>query len=116
METDGATGQLVLEVVDQRQLDIAAIHRATGVYTAAPEVEALLDQLDWPAQGRRLLDPGAGNGGFLVAALGRLDLAHDDVEEAARRVRGYEFYPGAVTEARQAVFDHLSLLFNLRGR
>ena len=28
METDGATGQLVLEVVDQRQLDIAAIHRS----------------------------------------------------------------------------------------
>lgn len=106
-QADGADGQLALELVDQRQLDIAAIHSATGVYTAAPEIETLLDQLDWP-QGHRLLDPGAGNGGFLVAALRRLELAHDDVEDAARRVRGYEFYPGAVAEARHAVVDHLT--------
>ena len=105
---DGAGGQLALDLVDQRQLDIAAIHSATGLYTAAPEIETLLDQLDWPAQGHRLLDPDAGNGGFLVAALSRLDLAHDDVENATRRVRGYEFYPAAVAEARYAVFDHLT--------
>ena len=85
----------------------AAIHRATGIYTAVPEIETLLDQLDWPTPGGRLLDPGAGNGGFLVAALRRLDLGHDDVDDAARRVRGYEFYPGAVADARHAVFDHL---------
>src|SRR3712207_8331633 len=50
---------------------------------------------------RRLLDPGAGNGGFLVAALSRLDLAPDDVDTAAHRVRGYEFYPCAVADARR---------------
>ena len=104
----GTVEQLVLDVVDQRQLDIAAIHQATGVYTTAPEIEALLDQLGWPAQGSRLLDPGAGNGGFLVAALRRLNLAVDDVEQATRRVHGYEFYPEAVADARKAVFDHLS--------
>ncbi len=104
-----AAEQLVLDVLDmpdQRQTDIAAIHQATGIYTTAPEIEALLDQLGWPAQGRRLLDPGAGNGGFLVAALRRLSLALDDVEGAAYRVHGYEFYPGAVADARKAVFDH----------
>lgn len=101
------TEQLSLDVLDQRQIDIAAIHQATGIYTTAPEIEALLDELDWPAQGRRLLDPGAGNGGFLVAALRRLNLDVDDVEEATRRVHGYEFYREAVTDARRAVFAHL---------
>lgn len=100
------SAQLALDF-DQRPFDIAAIWRATGVYTAVPEIEALLDSLGWPAQGCRLLDPGAGNGGFLVAALRRLDLARDDVRQATWRVRGYEFYPGAVAEARAAVRDHL---------
>lgn len=102
----GAGEQLALGF-DQREFDIAEIHQATGLYTAAPEISALLDRLGWPAQGERLLDPGAGNGGFLVAALSRLDLPRDDIAEAARRVRGYEFYSAAVAEARQAIRDHL---------
>src|ERR1039458_1510769 len=93
---------------DQRQFDVAVIHRATGIYTAAPEIEALLDRLKWPAQSHRLLDPGAGNGGFLVASLSRLDLARDDIGHASQRVRGYEFYRGAVAEARRAVHAHLT--------
>ena len=103
---DPADVQLALGF-DQRDFDIAAIWQATGVYTTIPEIEALLDRLDWPAQGDRLLDPGAGNGGFLVAALARVDLARDDVAEAARRVRGFEFYPAAVSDARRAVSGHL---------
>ncbi len=104
-------GQLDLFVTEargeQRQVDIAAIHQGTGIYTAVPEIEALLDQLDWPARGKRLLDPGAGNGGFLVAALRRLDLGRDDVAEAVRRVHGFEFYREAVADARAAVSQHL---------
>lgn len=73
---DPADVQLALGF-DQRDFDIAAIWRATGVYTTIPEIEALLDRLDWPMQGDRLLDPGAGNGGFLVAALARVDLARE---------------------------------------
>ena len=91
----------------QRAADIAIIHQATGIYTAVPEIEALLDRLGWPGQGHRLLDPGAGNGGFLVAALDRMDLDRDGIETAAWRVKGYEFYPVAVAEARRAVHDHL---------
>jgi tRNA1(Val) A37 N6-methylase TrmN6 len=92
---------------DQRPFDIAVIHQATGIYTAAGEIGALLARLHWPAEGDRLLDPGGGNGGILVEALRRLDLDRDDVAAAARRVRGIEFYPGAVAEARRAVRDHL---------
>lgn len=105
------TGQLTLDFAPgpaaQRQWDIAEIHAATGIYTVPPEIEALLDQLGWPSPGSRLLDPGAGNGGFLVGALARLDLPCGDAQEAARRVRGYEFYTGAVADARRAVCDHL---------
>jgi len=62
----------------------------------------------WPACGERLLDPGAGNGGFVVAALRRLDLDVNDVAGTVDRVRGYEFCPGAVAEARDAVRGHLA--------
>ncbi len=87
---------------------IDAIHRGTAIYTALPEIEALLDGLGWPERGRRLLDPGAGNGGFLVAALARLDLGIDDVAAAVHRVHGYEFHPGAAASARRSVEDHLA--------
>lgn len=107
--TQPHAGQLGLDLgLDQRAADIAMIHAATGIYTVAPEIEALLDGLRWPSEGQRLLDPGAGNGGFLVAALRRLPLARDDADQAVRRVRGYEFYPGAAADARRAIRDHLA--------
>src|SRR3546814_15055489 len=54
-----------------------------------------------------LLDPGAGNGDFVVAALARIPMAANDVETAVHRVRGYEFHPGAAKTARAAVTNHL---------
>lgn len=100
-------GQLTLDGYE-REIEISAIHQATGIYTAMPEIETLLDRLRWPERGHRLLDPGAGNGGFLVAALQRLPLERDDVDEAVCKVRGYEFYSGAVADARSAVYAHLA--------
>jgi hypothetical protein len=93
--------------IEQCLADIETIHSATAVYTAAAEIEALLDRLGWPEQVETLLDPGAGNGGFIVAALGRLLLPVNDAPGATRRVKGYEFHPGAVKEAREAVYAHL---------
>lgn len=90
-----------------RAASVDAIHHATAIYTVPEEVEALLDALGWPATGTRLLDPGAGNGGVIVAALSRLALAADDVERAVHAVRGYEFHPGAVQVARRRLADHL---------
>lgn len=92
---------------DQHACDIDQIHRGTAIYTALPEIEALLDLLNWPAEGNRLLDPGAGNGGFVVAALARLQFSLNDIEQAIGRVRGYEFHPGAAKTARTAVTKHL---------
>lgn len=92
----------------QRAIDIDRIHQATGIYTARPEVDALLDGLNWPAGDQTLLDPGAGDGAFLVAALSRLSLGRDDVDQAVYRVKGYEFHDGAVTQARRAIRDHLA--------
>ncbi len=93
---------------DPLAADIDKIHRGTAIYTAIPEVEALLDRLGWPHKGERILDPGAGNGGFLVAALNRLDLDVDDVETASFKVRGYEFHPSAAEAARRAIAEHLA--------
>ncbi len=83
------------------------IHASTGIYTVDKEIRALLDEMDWPARGSRLLDPGAGNGGFLVEALSRLDMGRDDVATAVRAVHGYEFHQDAVDAARASLADHL---------
>ena len=92
---------------DRREEEVDAIHASTGIYTSLPEIESLLDRMEWPATGDRLLDPGAGNGGFLVAALRRIHLEKDDQREANRRIHGYEFHPSAAASARNAVAEHL---------
>jgi hypothetical protein len=102
-------GQLDLGLeIDQREQDIQAIHSATGFYTSLPEVRGLLDGIGWPGTGRRLLDPAAGNAGIVVAALSRVSVARDAAASAASLVKGYEFHPGAVAEARRAVRGHLT--------
>src|SRR3546814_11258435 len=88
---------------DQHACDIDQIHRGTAVYTALPEIEALLDLLEWPAHGKRLLDPGAGNGGFVVAALARIPMAANEFEPAVNQVRGYDFHPGAARSEERRV-------------
>lgn len=99
--------QASLPFDDARAAAIDAIHRATAIYTVPEECFALLDQLGWPSTDGRLLDPGAGDGAMVVAALSRLNLRADDVASAAARVRGYEFHPGAAAAARRAVAAHL---------
>lgn len=94
--------------VDPMAQAVEAIHQGTAIYTAVPEIEALLDRLGWPDRGSSLLDPGAGNGGFLVAALDRVEMRQDDVETACAKVHGYEFHPGAAAAAKRAVAEHLT--------
>src|SRR3546814_17618374 len=80
---------------DQHACDIDQIHRGTAVYTALPEIEALLDLLEWPAHGKRLPDPGAGHGGFAGHDLARIPMAAHDHETAFLRIRGNASHPSA---------------------
>jgi len=99
--------QVALEFDTGLAADIDLIHSRTSIYTVPEECLALLDALGWPACGSDLLDPGAGNGAMVVAALSRLQLGEDDVAQAVRRVRGFEFHPGAAASARRHVAHHL---------
>lgn len=97
----------LLQFDTDRERDIDEIHTATAIYTVPAEIEALLDSLGWPETGKRLLDPGAGNGGVVIGALSRIALLPDDVATASTAVKGYEFHAGAAQAARQWVTAHL---------
>ncbi|MDP3615310.1 MAG: N-6 DNA methylase [Rubrivivax sp.] len=102
--------QPALAFGSQRDADVEAIHLATAIYTVAAECDALVADLAWPASGGLLLDPGAGNGALLVAAIRRLNPAPNDVAALAARVRGYEFHPGAADSARRHIATHLQVI------
>jgi len=80
--------------------DIENIHQGTALYTAAPEIENLLDRIGWPECGGRLLDPGCGDGNMVIAALERLNLRPGD-SRTALRVKGFEFHVQSVLDARK---------------
>ncbi len=88
------------------QQAIAELHSKTNFYTREPVVEELLDRVAWPAIGGRLVDPSAGDGSFLVAALRRLRLRPNDVV-GAKRVVGCEIHGGAVIAARENIVQAL---------
>ncbi|MDG3444654.1 Eco57I restriction-modification methylase domain-containing protein [Nitrospirillum amazonense] len=71
-------------------------------------VTDLLDRLNWPACGGRLLDPGAGDGAFIAAAVARIDIPPNDVEGLCQRVEAWEIHPSAVEAARRRIALHLA--------
>jgi hypothetical protein len=83
---------------------IELLHAATALYTTAQVVDVLLDRLNWPESGKRLLDPSAGDGSFLVQALDRLDLSD---RNSISRLRGWEIHPGAIEAARARIIERL---------
>jgi hypothetical protein len=84
----------------ERAAAVEEVHIATALYTTMGVVDALLDKLEWPHSGGRLLDPSAGDGSFLIRALQRLDLTK---AREIERVQGWEIHPGAAQEARAKV-------------
>lgn len=94
---------------DPKESAIDAVHQATAIYTTLSVVDGVLDRLNWPQSGGRLLDPSAGDGAFLVVAIRRLAPAPGD-RETLSRVTGYEFHGGAVGEARLRVAAELRML------
>lgn len=80
-----------------------ALHCATALYTQEAVVETILDLAQWPECGGRLLDPGAGEGAFVLAALRRLQLARNDVAAVATRLEAWEIHPHAANAARERI-------------
>lgn len=114
-DTSGPIGALTLfPPRSEREQAIDEVHLATAIYTTTSVVEGLLDRIDWPNCGGRLLDPSAGDGAFLVCALQRLAPVPGDFEKLDR-VRGYEFHAGAVEDARARVAGTLRGLGWERG-
>lgn len=98
-----------------RRLDqsIDDLHRVCGVYTTPAVARRILDGVGWHADtdlsNRRLLEPAAGNGEFVVQAGLRLIAscrAHG-IKPTARRLRAriaaFELHPGAASEAQHRV-------------
>ena len=88
-----------------RAAAIDALHDSTGIYTAEPIVDQLLDMVDWPSGNRTLVDPSCGDGAFLGRALMRLLAAKPGIEAGAiaALLSGWEIHPEAASEARQRV-------------
>jgi hypothetical protein len=83
---------------------INTLHHATAIYTAAPVVEQLLMRIDWPNKRRRLADPSAGDGAFVVAALDKaLREQPLDDENLCAILVGWEVHPEACRQARTRV-------------
>lgn len=91
---------------DERDEAIRQLHEATNFYTVPTIARALIKRSGWPHAPGRLLDPSCGDGAFIVTALSMLEFKPNDVD-AVLRVRGYEIYEPAVTEARRNVTEHL---------
>jgi hypothetical protein len=80
---------------------VDAVHAATAIYTAPAVVDRLLDRLDWPDGGRRLLDPSCGDGMFLGRALERLlAIGASAPGDLLSRLEGWELHPVACAHAR----------------
>lgn len=85
----------------EMRVAVDRLHLATAIYTRSPVVDALLTEAGWPADGKRLCDPSAGDGAFLDAALRRL-LETDGRCDAAtilHSIEGWEIHPGACRDA-----------------
>ncbi len=90
---------------DERDEAIRQLHEATNFYTVPTIARALIERSGWPHTPGRLLDPSCGDGAFIVTALSMFEFKPNDVG-AVLRVRGYEIYEPAVTEARKNVTEH----------
>lgn len=96
------------DAAQARREAIEMLHRATAIYTAEPVVERLLARVDWPADGRTLVDPSCGDGAFLVAAIRRAtSIGRLSDEALCAALSGWEVHPEACSLARARVAQAL---------
>ncbi|WP_095204727.1 Eco57I restriction-modification methylase domain-containing protein [Mesorhizobium carmichaelinearum] len=98
--------------------EVAQLHARTGVYTRSLQIQLVLDAVGWTAREDLerlvLVEPSAGDGGFLVEAAKRLveslsskggrptrDILRD-------RIRAWEFFPDAASAARGKLIEVLT--------
>ena len=92
---------------------VAALHASCGVYTRPGLVARLLDRVGWTHDAdladSRLLEPGAGDGAFLVEAVKRLVASFRRrgiplrIDTLRERVLAYELVPAEANKARSRV-------------
>ena len=98
---------------DHRDDAVTALHGSCGVYTRPALVDRLLDRVGWTRDAdlanARLLEPGAGDGAFLVEAVRRLVasfLRHGiplRIDTLRERLLAYELVPAEANKARARV-------------
>lgn len=81
---------------------VEIIHNGTAIYTNPPEIDKLLDQIEWPRCDDTLLDPACGDGNMIIAAIERMVFEKND-SHALRRISGIEFHEPSANAARQRV-------------
>ncbi len=99
---------------------VEILHDLCGVYTRPALVERLLDRVGWTHEAdlasARLLEPGAGDGKFLVEAVRRLIASfvrHGlrlDIKSLRDRVLAYELAPGEANKARVSIVAEMKAL------
>lgn len=92
-------------LISARDAAIDQLHARTAIYTADTAVRELLSHVDWPGDGRKLVDPSCGDGAFLIQALHRLLTVapHIDEAELIQVLEGWEVHPAAAEAARHRV-------------
>jgi hypothetical protein len=97
-------GATLEEASKERREAIDALYAATAIYTAGHVVDQLLDRLNWPGGGRRLVDPSCGDGMFLGRVLERLlRSGHRTLDEVTLSIEGWEIHPVACQQSRSRV-------------
>ena len=96
-----------------REREASVLHDRCGVYTRPAIVCQILDAVEWNADAdlsrSRLLEPAAGNGGFVVEAVRRLVIScrrHDvetSVENLLHRIKAFELHRDAAEETRRRI-------------
>ncbi len=96
---------------------VATLHARCGIYTRPALVDEILDDVGWTAladlSSARLLEPGAGDGAFVVEAASRLVESFRRLSLPTKastltdRIRAFELHPPAAMEARRKLRDRL---------
>ena len=96
---------------------IKTLHNLCGIYTKPELVRSLLDRVGWTVEAdlskARLLEPGAGDGAFLIEATERLVISFVqqgldlDIGSLRDRILAYELMPNEAIKARARIAKKL---------